>query len=161
MTTLLNAAEPTALSEIMPAAQPRQTRCAPRPQERWWAAMAADREAVWGRLTTAPFLIGGDGNGHKMGLRLLLDWPTEQSGATWQDRWAATGADPRPRIFLLHSTGNSASCRVAHAAGFPMEGTLRGYLLHADGWHDVHSHARLSTDRSSASTPSRDPRATH
>lgn len=50
------------------------------------------------------------------------------------------------RLFLLHSTGNPASCNVATSCGFPSEGTLRGYLLHADGWHDMHLHARLHTD---------------
>ena len=50
------------------------------------------------------------------------------------------------RLFLLHSTANLASCRVAGKAGFGVEGTLRDSMLHADGWHDVHLHARLRTD---------------
>jgi ribosomal-protein-alanine N-acetyltransferase len=50
------------------------------------------------------------------------------------------------RVFLLHSTANNASCRVAGKLGFPLEGTLRGAMRHADGWHDVHTHARLRTD---------------
>jgi RimJ/RimL family protein N-acetyltransferase len=50
------------------------------------------------------------------------------------------------RLFLQHSMVNGASCRVAAKAGFPLEGTLRGGLRHADGWHDTHLHARLRTD---------------
>ena len=50
------------------------------------------------------------------------------------------------RLFLLHSTANLASCRVASKAGFRVEGTLRRQMLHVDGWHDVHLHARLRTD---------------
>jgi RimJ/RimL family protein N-acetyltransferase len=50
------------------------------------------------------------------------------------------------RLFLLHSTANLASCRVAGKASFGVEGTLRGSMLHVDGWHDVHMHARLRTD---------------
>lgn len=50
------------------------------------------------------------------------------------------------RVSLQHSTANPASCRVAAALGFDLEGTLRGALLHADGWHDAHTHARLRTD---------------
>ncbi len=51
------------------------------------------------------------------------------------------------RLFLLHSTANPASCRIAGKAGFGLEGTLRSSMLHADGWHDVHLHARLRSDR--------------
>ncbi|WP_045745109.1 GNAT family N-acetyltransferase [Actinoplanes rectilineatus] len=50
------------------------------------------------------------------------------------------------RLFLLHSVKNPASCRVAINGGYRLEGTIRGYLLHADGWHDMHMHARLSND---------------
>lgn len=48
------------------------------------------------------------------------------------------------RLALQHSVGNTRSCRVAVAAGFPLEGTLRRYLLHADGLHDTHVHAVLA-----------------
>jgi RimJ/RimL family protein N-acetyltransferase len=51
------------------------------------------------------------------------------------------------RLFLVHSIDNPASCRVAHKAEFGFEGTLRGYLRHADGWHDAHMHARLARGR--------------
>lgn len=50
------------------------------------------------------------------------------------------------RVRLTHSTGNPASCRVAEKAGFSYEGTMRGALLHADGWHDEHLHARVQGD---------------
>jgi ribosomal-protein-alanine N-acetyltransferase len=47
------------------------------------------------------------------------------------------------RIELLHSTANEASCRVARKAGYLLEGTKREHWLFADGWHDVHQHARV------------------
>ena len=50
------------------------------------------------------------------------------------------------RLELNHSTANTASCRVALRAGFAAEGTKRGELRHADGWHDMHLHARLDSD---------------
>ncbi|GII55306.1 acetyltransferase [Planotetraspora thailandica] len=50
------------------------------------------------------------------------------------------------RIELCHSTANAASCRVAQHAGFAVEGTKRREALHADGWHDMHLHARLDAD---------------
>jgi RimJ/RimL family protein N-acetyltransferase len=48
------------------------------------------------------------------------------------------------RLELIHATGNPASCRVATAAGFGIEGTMRQHARHEDGWHDMHLHACLS-----------------
>lgn len=50
------------------------------------------------------------------------------------------------RLELMHSPDNEASCRVAHRAGYRFEGTQRQQGLHADGWHDMHVHARLEAD---------------
>lgn len=50
------------------------------------------------------------------------------------------------RVELNHSTVNTASCRVAQQSGFAIEGTKRSQCRHADGWHDMHLHARLSSD---------------
>ena len=51
------------------------------------------------------------------------------------------------RLELNHSTANAASCRVAERVGFLIEGTKRSAALHGDGWHDMHLHARLDSDR--------------
>ncbi len=51
------------------------------------------------------------------------------------------------RLRLCHSVGNPASCRVADKAGYSFEGTMRGALLHADGWHDQHLHALVQGDK--------------
>ena len=48
------------------------------------------------------------------------------------------------RLDLQHSTQNPASCRVAEKTGFALEGTRVRSLRHADGWHDMHWHARLA-----------------
>jgi RimJ/RimL family protein N-acetyltransferase len=53
------------------------------------------------------------------------------------------------RITLEHSTRNLSSCRVAAKAGFRAEGVRRSAARHADGWHDMHVHARLSPDSES------------
>ena len=50
------------------------------------------------------------------------------------------------RIEVDHAVDNVPSCRVATRAGFRLEGTKRGDALHADGWHDMHLHARVSGD---------------
>lgn len=48
------------------------------------------------------------------------------------------------RVALEHSTENLASCSVADRAGFTAEGVRRSAVLHADGWHDMHLHARIA-----------------
>jgi [ribosomal protein S5]-alanine N-acetyltransferase len=50
------------------------------------------------------------------------------------------------RLELRHSPLNEASCRVAARAGYRLEATQREHGLHADGWHDMHLHARLKGD---------------
>ncbi|WP_306490547.1 GNAT family N-acetyltransferase [Rhodococcus erythropolis] len=56
------------------------------------------------------------------------------------------------RLELEHSIHNPRSCRVATKAGFSEEGVRRGSARHADGWHDMHVHARLRSDQPSATT---------
>ena len=52
-----------------------------------------------------------------------------------------------PRVALVHAVANPASCRVALAASFREEGTMRAVLDHGDGIrHDIHVHARLAAD---------------
>ncbi len=57
------------------------------------------------------------------------------------------------RLSLGHSTRNLASCRVATKAGFELEGTMNSALRHHDGWHDMHWHARIAADPSTARPP--------
>ena len=60
-------------------------------------------------------------------------------------RWAL-GDLGLHRLDLEHAVANTASCRVAEKAGYPYEGTRRSACLHADGWHDMHLHARVQGD---------------
>lgn len=48
------------------------------------------------------------------------------------------------RLHLQHSVENAVSCRVAEKTGYALEGTLRSAVLHPDGWHDMHLHARIN-----------------
>jgi RimJ/RimL family protein N-acetyltransferase len=66
-------------------------------------------------------------------------------GLTALTTWAFTSLGLH-RLELNHSTANPASCSVAVRAGYPAEGTKRAEARHADGWHDMHQHARLATD---------------
>lgn len=120
--------------------------------ERW----AAETGASWA-IVEDDTLLG------RMGFN-ALDLPAGQGEAAY---WMLPGARGRGvatralraatdwmfaevglhRIELLHSTGNEASCRVAEKAGYVREGTKRQHWRLADGWHDVHLHARLNDDR--------------
>jgi RimJ/RimL family protein N-acetyltransferase len=56
------------------------------------------------------------------------------------------GALDLHRITLIHAVGNAASCRLAAACGYALEGTTRGsYVLHGERV-DEHLHARLASD---------------
>jgi RimJ/RimL family protein N-acetyltransferase len=51
------------------------------------------------------------------------------------------------RIELRHAVENTASCAVARAAGYEIEGTMRQSYRFGDGrLHDEHLHARLRSD---------------
>jgi [ribosomal protein S5]-alanine N-acetyltransferase len=117
--------------------------------ERWRAerdgcwAVTDEREAVLGRVALRGIRLA-DGRAE------CTYWvlPAARgrgvaSGATAaMARWAFDELGLH-RLELQHSTGNPASCRVAAKAGFALEGTLRSAMLHPDGWHDMHLHARL------------------
>jgi len=65
-------------------------------------------------------------------LRALSDWALETVGFH--------------RLDLHHSVENVGSCRVAVKSGYDVEGTARSSVLHEDGWHDMHLHARTNQD---------------
>ncbi len=51
------------------------------------------------------------------------------------------------RLQLFHAVENDGSCRVAEAAGYRCEGTLRASYVYGDGRpHDEHLHGRLAGD---------------
>ena len=50
------------------------------------------------------------------------------------------------RLEIVHSVENRASCPVALRAGFRVEGIERHLQRHADGFHDMCLHARISGD---------------
>ncbi len=78
-------AEASALRERFP----------PRPSCGIREATGHDRAAVLRRLLAPPFPLGNASsqNHRKLGLARVLDWLGAQPGATWQERWMASGAD--------------------------------------------------------------------
>ena len=110
-----------------------------------WAVVGADDDDLLGQISLRAFDLGeGAGEisywvlpaagGRRVASRaldVLTAWAFETLGLH--------------RIVVKHSTGNPASCRVAERAGYQLEGTERSAALHADGWHDMHLHARIAT----------------
>lgn len=129
--------------------------------ERWIDGWSA----AWANETDGSWLIARRSSGERLG-RLGLRGVDLAGGCAELSYWvvpAARGTGTATaavrsgsrwlfdslglhRVEIMHSVDNAVSCRVARKAGFAPEGTLRGALLHADGWHDMHLHARLSTD---------------
>ena len=66
-----------------------------RPVPAAWPATMQSRGQVQDRLAREPFVMG-NAYTEKIrgrGLTFLLDWLEDQPGATWQERWLASGAD--------------------------------------------------------------------
>lgn len=74
----------------------QQVEWEPRPSEPSWWQTRQSREALVERLLglfTDPSAGRTRDKTRRRGLAKLLDWLQHQSGATWQERWLASGAD--------------------------------------------------------------------
>ncbi|MCX4879623.1 GNAT family N-acetyltransferase [Streptomyces sp. NBC_00847] len=111
-----------------------------------WAVTDADSDRLLGRVALREIALGD-------GVAEVAYWTTAAArgqGAaaramTALSRWALDEIGFH-RLELMHATANHASCRVAAKTGFALEGTKRSALLHPDGWHDMHLHARVQGD---------------
>ncbi|MEV3859685.1 GNAT family N-acetyltransferase [Streptomyces sp. NPDC050095] len=108
-----------------------------------WTVVDAGTDEVLGRVSLQSLILTG-------GQAEISYWTApaargtgiaSRSVAAVAD-WALDEAGFR-RLELGHSTVNQASCGVAARAGFEPEGVRRKALLHADGLHDMHLHARV------------------
>jgi RimJ/RimL family protein N-acetyltransferase len=111
-----------------------------------WAVVDADTDDLLGRVALRRILLGD-------GCAEVAYWTVARArgrgvavrATVALSRWAF-GEIGLHRLELSHATANEASCRVAVKAGFAPEGTRRSALLHPDGWHDMHLHARVHGD---------------
>lgn len=94
--------------------------------------VAVKRLELWDGIGELAYWVTPAARGHRIAARAV----------TAVTAWAF-GALGLHRLELTHATGNPASCKVAARAGFLLEGTMREHGRHADGWHDMHLHARL------------------
>jgi RimJ/RimL family protein N-acetyltransferase len=111
-----------------------------------WAVVAADTDRLLGRVALREIRLD-DGQAE------MAYWTTAAArgqgvaarATTTLVRWALDDTGFH-RLELLHAVRNEASCRVATKTGFTLEGTKRSAVLHQDGWHDMHLHARVRGD---------------
>jgi integrase-like protein len=67
----------------------------PRPHPGRWPGATLDREQASAMLLAPPFRMESRGGQRQRSrcLGLILDWLQDQPGATWQERWTASGAE--------------------------------------------------------------------
>ncbi|MEU7426531.1 GNAT family N-acetyltransferase [Streptomyces sp. NPDC040750] len=114
--------------------------------EAQWAVVAEGTDELVGRVALRQILLAD-------GIAEVAYWTVRSArgrgvavrAARTVTRWALEEIGFH-RLELFHATANEASCRVATKAGFRAEGTKRSALLHPDGWHDMHVHARVHGD---------------
>jgi RimJ/RimL family protein N-acetyltransferase len=112
-----------------------------------WSAL----DRATGRLVgnVSLFAIDSDDLVAKIGYRVHPDARGRGTARQMVDavtRWAFTERG-LARVQLEHAVPNLASCKVALAAGFVLEGTARSaYAAPGDGREDCHLHGRLATD---------------
>ncbi len=110
---------------------------------------AVDRET--GRMVgnVSLFAIDTDDLVAKIGYRVLASARGRGVARQMVDavtRWAFTERG-LARVQLEHAIPNAASCRVALAAGFVLEGTTRSaYAVPGGAREDCHIHGRLASD---------------
>jgi len=108
-----------------------------------WAILASEPATVAGRVTIRDVdLELGQGEVGYWVLPAARGSGIAVRAVQEASRWALDVLGLH-RLGLGHSVANTASCRVAGKAGFRLEATLSSALLHPDGWHDMHVHARI------------------
>ncbi|RRR68716.1 GNAT family N-acetyltransferase, partial [Streptomyces sp. RP5T] len=146
------------------------------PAMRQWHARAADSveevggwieewRGAWAQERTAQWAVADADTGLLLG-RVALREIHLDDGQAEMAYWTTAGARGRGvaaratvalsrwalddvgfhRLELMHAVRNEASCRVATKTGFALEGIKRSAVLHPDGWHDMHLHARVRGD---------------
>jgi RimJ/RimL family protein N-acetyltransferase len=112
----------------------------------WAITTPADTEVLGGIVLSD---VEADGMSAEVGYGLLPGARGSGFGAEALRRvteWAFTET-ALERLYLQHAVENRASCAVATAAGYHLEGTMRRSTRFGDGQlHDEHLHARLRGD---------------
>jgi hypothetical protein len=123
--TAENAGTKPTPEQTRPAHQDQLEAWAARPAAQEWPQTTLNRAELTARLLelfTAPAHGRPRDTVRRRGLNRLLDWLERQPGATWQDRWLASGADDAGREWTDLALG-------AQAAGYHHGDLSTGVLL--------------------------------
>ncbi|MDO0931719.1 GNAT family N-acetyltransferase [Streptomyces sp. DG2A-72] len=111
-----------------------------------WAVVDADFDRLLGRVALREIRL--DEGTAEVAYRTVIEARGQSiiaRATTTLARWALDDIGFH-RLELIHAVRNEASRRVATKMGFALEGTKRSAVLHADGGHDMHLHARVKGD---------------
>jgi len=137
------AGAPAVLAQAAPTGREEaRARFPARPVPAAWPATRQSRGQVQDRLAREPFVTD---NAHtekirRRGLTFLLDWLEDQPGATWQERWLASGADAAGTAWRkdpaswLHGQGLSAGWRLDALASALLAAISADVVRPALGW---------------------------
>jgi hypothetical protein len=103
----------------------------PRPAEHGWAATRQPREQVLARLLGPPFALASRAGQRqrRWGMMRVLDWLGSQPGGTWQERWAASGAEDARQWRQLPARWLASTGRISSSSQQPESGLGGGLLL--------------------------------
>ena len=137
------AGAPAVLAQAAPTGREEaRARFPARPVPAAWPATRQSRGQVQDRLAREPFVTD---NAHtekirRRGLTFLLDWLEDQPGATWQERWLASGADAAGTAWRkdpaswLHGQGLPAGWRLDALASALLAAISADVVRPALGW---------------------------
>ncbi len=107
-----------------------------RPVPLSWPATEQGREEVLHRLLRPPFVVSTSSTQRDRRLAVVaaVSWLQAQDGATWQQRWLASGAEQDPRGWLLLASRwrNAVSGRANQDTLIHSLGTGLGFLIVGD-----------------------------
>jgi hypothetical protein len=107
-----------------------------RPLASSWSATQASRSAVLARVLSAPFALDNPGSQQtrRLGVLAVLSWLQSFPGASWQQRWQASGAEERLdwRDGVSAVAAGRAQAKVAPGSRLPHVGPGLMVLICAD-----------------------------
>jgi Phage integrase family len=116
---------------LVPEAAEVMRRFPPRSAAHNWPETRQPREQVLARLLAPPFTLASQAaqRQRRWGMMRVLDWLGSQPGLTWQERWAASGAEDAGQWRLLPARWLASTGRISATSQQPETGLGGGLML--------------------------------